>query len=105
MNKKIEKEIELTLQRLGDDTNIEVSPMFADMLNGKIAKMHTARGVDYRSKSFYPVIIILLVVMNISACVVSFTGNSQTDQSSDYQNSVLASEYSIGQNTFSSFLD
>ncbi len=93
MSIKANNEVEKTLQ-LFDDSRIEVNSMFADQLSGRIADMRASRRI-YRSSAFYPAVIVLLIVLNISACMFNFAGHDNTDNE-DYQVSVMASEYSIG---------
>ena len=103
MENRIEQEINKTLQCLDGSFDIQVSPSFAEKLNGSIAEIRVARGVVYRSRAFYPVVILLMVALNFAALTMNFGGRRQVDGGSENQASVIASEYGIGQSGYTSF--
>ena len=103
MENRIEQEINKTLECMGDSLDIQVSPLFAENVNSRIADMRVSRSVGYRSRAFYPVAILLMVVLNIGALIISFTGQQQVDTAVENQISVIASEYGIGQANYMIF--
>ncbi len=103
MENRIEQEINRTLGCMGDSVDIQVSPLFAENLSSRIANMRVSRSVGYRSRAFYPVAILLMVILNSVALMVSFTGRGQVSEAANSQASVIASEYGIGQSGYTSF--
>ncbi|MCK4998968.1 MAG: hypothetical protein KAS23_05515 [Anaerohalosphaera sp.] len=103
MDKNIENEINLTLQCFGESSDINVAPSFIDNLTGRLDGIHPRRGPGYTNRSFYPVMIALMVVLNFTAFFVSYKGNLKTASASSSSTNVLAAEYSIGQNSLASF--
>ena len=103
MDKNIQNEINLTLQCLGESADIQVTPSFVDTLTGRLDGIHPRRGFAYPNRSFYPAMIALMVIFNLTAFFVSFKGNQQVVPASSSQVNVLAAEYSIGQNSLVSF--
>lgn len=103
MKTNIQQEIDKTLGCLGEQANIEVSPLFIDGLSEKIAHLRTRRGHAYRSRAFYPVVVLLMVGLN-AAALMGYFGKQQSagDQSYD-PISVVASEYGIGQSSYMAY--
>ena len=98
MDNRIEQEINKTLECFGGSLDIQASPLFAETLSGRIANIRVSRSVGYRNRAFYPVVIMLMVVLNFATLMASFTGQGQVNNGTEYQASVIASEYGIGQN-------
>jgi len=102
MEDRIEQEIDKTLDCMGDCFDVQVSPLFAEELSGRIAGIRVSRGIWCRSRIFYPVAIALLVVLNVTAGLVSLSRQQPVNDVSNNQVSVLASEYGISQNNYMS---
>ena len=103
MKRKIEQEIDQTLNCLNDSSSIQVSPFFIDTVSNQISHMQTRRGIGYRTQKFYPVVILLMAVLNVTVFMTGLgTRQTETEGGSD-QISVIASEYGIGQNRLASF--
>ncbi len=103
MEKKIEQEINRTLACLNDNIDIQCNPRFSENLSRKISDIRVSRGLGYRNRAFYPVVIGLLAVLNITAGLVSFTEQEPINNASDNQVSVLASEYGLGHDDYIAF--
>ncbi len=103
MENRIEQEINKTLKCMGESLDIQVSPLFAENVNSRIADMRVSRSVGHRSRAFYPVAILLMVVLNLTALMISFRGQQQVDTAVENQISVIASEYGIGQANYMIF--
>lgn len=103
MKRNIEHEIDQTMNCLSESDSIQVSDLFIDAVSGKISGLHTRRGIAYRSRAFYPVIVLLMVGLNLAALLGLF-GKRQSAQSQSYDPvSVMASEYGIGESSYSAF--
>ena len=100
MKRNIQQQIDRTLECLGNQADIEVNPVFIDALSDKIAHLRTRRGLAYRSRAFYPVAALLMVMLN-AAALMGYFGKQQpvSDQSYDALG-VVASEYGIGQSSY-----
>lgn len=103
MKNRIEQEIDKTLGCMGDGFDIHVSPLFVETLNGRIARTQIGRSVGYRSRAFYPVALLLMVVLNSCVLWASFGEQGQVVDDASYQASVIADEYGIGQSNTVSF--
>jgi len=103
MENRIEHQINKTLECLGRDVDIQVSPLFAEKLSNRLAAMRVSRIIGYRNRAFYPVAIVLLIVLNLATSLVSFKGQQPVNFVSNNQVSVLASEYGIGQGSYMIF--
>ena len=93
--KRIEQEIDRTLNCLGDADGIEVSGLFIETVSSKVNGLRGRRGPGYRSKAFYPVVIVLMVVFNLAVLAAVLVPQTQTTQTVDPM-SAMASEYGIG---------
>lgn len=103
MNHKIEQEIDRTLSCLDASDSIQPSDFFLDSLSNKLSHLRTRRGIGYRNRSFYPVVILLMVLLNLTVLLASLgAGRSATDGIYD-QDSVIANEYGIGQSSYVAF--
>lgn len=102
MKNRIAHEIDKTLDCMDETLDIQVNPMFAENLQSRIAGIRVSRGLAYRNRAFYPVAILLLVVMNLAVLSGSFgkqtTGSSQYDQAG-----IMATEYGMGQSGYTTF--
>ena len=96
MENRIEQEVNKTLECMEQGRDFRVNPLFAEELSGRIAGIRVSRA-GYRSRIFYPVVIVLLVVLNFSAGLAFFTKQQPVEETSVNQVSVLASEYGISQ--------
>jgi hypothetical protein len=105
MENRIEQEINRTLEYMSDSIDIQVSPLFAENLSSRIANMRVSSSLGYRNRALYPVAILLMVVLNFAALTASFTGQSQVNGGTDYQATLLASEYGIGQDNYMIFFE
>lgn len=103
MDKRIEQEINKTLNCIEGNPDIQISPLFTENLNSKIASIKVSRITGYQSFVFYPALIVLLVILNFSTGFVSFKDHKQVNGSSNNQISILANEYGIGQNSDMTF--
>jgi hypothetical protein len=100
MENRIEQEINDTLRYLDKNPDIGVSSSFVGDVSSRIAGMRISRGGGYRSRRFYPVVIVLLIALNLVTGLVALKGQQSTSAISNInQGSVLASEYGIGQNS------
>ena len=88
---------------MGDDFGIQVSPVFAENLNRRMSDVSISRGAGFRSRSFYPVMIAVVLVLNLTIGLTTFTGNKFNDADADNQLSSLASEYGMGSSSYSVF--
>ena len=102
MKRQIEQEIDLTLNCLNEFKDIQVSPVFMDTLSGKISHLQMHRNIGYQSGAFYPVVIMLLVVMNIAILVESF-GKQRLESGQYDQTGIMVTEYGMGQNSYTAF--
>ncbi len=96
MDNRIEQEISKTLECMSEISNIQVSPLFAENLSSKIAGIRVSRSVGCRNRAFYPFVIALMVVLNLTAGLVCFRGNEQVNEVDNNQSSIIATEYGIG---------
>jgi hypothetical protein len=103
MENRIEQEVNKTLECMGGDFGIQVSPVFTENLNRRMSDVRISRGAGFRSRSFYPVMISVVLVLNLAIGLTTFTGNKYNEGDADNQLSSLASEYGIGSNRYSSF--
>ena len=103
MENRIEQEVNKTLECMGGDFEILVSPVFTENLNRRMSDVRISRGVGFRSRSFYPVMIAVVLVLNLAIGLTTFTGNKYNEDNADNQLSSLASEYGIGSNSYSAF--
>ncbi len=103
MKNRIEQEVNKTLECMGDDFEIQVSPGFAENLNRRISDGGISRGVSFRSRSFYPVMIVVVLVLNLAIGLTAFTGDKYNESGADNQLSSLASEYGMNSNNYSAF--
>jgi len=101
MEDRIKQEVSKTLAFMGAGSEIQVSGDFAENLSRRIAGVRVYRGAWYRSRAFYPVVIALLIALNVAAMAIKFKVQETRGGALDNQASVLASEYGIGQGTFS----
>lgn len=97
MDNRIENQINKTLECMGRDGDIEVSPLFTEKLSDRLAAMRVSRSIGYRNRTFYPVAIVLLIVLNLAITLASFKVKQSASSVSTSQTNVLASEYGIGQ--------
>lgn len=103
MKHNIEQEIDKTLNCLGVDQDIQVSPLFVDMVSQKAGHLRTRRGVGYQSKAYYPVVILLMVGLNLAVLAANYRSQESATGETDDQIGVIASEYGIGQNSYMDF--
>lgn len=102
MAKNIEQEIDRTLACLGEGTDVQLSPMFVERLSSRAAQVRPARRVGYGSRSFYPVVVAVLVVLNAAVGMARWAGRERGDVTGQDQISVMASEYGIGEQGYGS---
>lgn len=103
MKTNIQHEIDKTLDCLGEQGNVEVSPAFVDAFSNKIGHLHARRNLGYRSRAFYPVIVLLMVMLNAAALMGYFGKQGSASEQSYDEVAVVASEYGVGQSSYTTF--
>jgi hypothetical protein len=103
MKSSIEMEIYKTLECMNEEFDIHPSALFAEKLNARIADVRMCRSVGYRNRSFYPVAIFLMLVLNVAAGLISFRAWQPINEVSGNQTGVLAKEYGIRQSEYTPF--
>lgn len=103
MENRIQQEIDKTLECMQDGLDIPVNPMFAERLSQRVANMRVPRGAGYGSRVSYPVVIVLLVVLNLVTGLVGLRAYQSSNERSDSPATVLATEYGVGQSNLVPF--
>ena len=103
MENRIQQEIDKTLECMQDGLDMPVNPLFANRLSQRMAGMRVPRGAGYRSRVSYPVVIVLLVVLNLTTGLVSLRARQSANETSDNPATVLATEYGVGQSNLVPF--
>ena len=103
MENRIEQEINRTLGCMAGSIDIQVTPLFAENLSSRIAGIRVCRGVVYRSRAFYPVAILVMLLLNLTFFMANVGGQNSVSGRAYDQTSVIASEYGIGQSGYTSF--
>jgi hypothetical protein len=103
MENRIQQEIDKTLACMADGLDVSVNPLFWEGLNRRMANVHVSRGPGYRTRVSYPLVIVLLMVMNLATCLVSVKARQPVSETVASPESVLASEYGLGQDDPMSF--
>ncbi len=103
MNDRIQQEIDKTLECMQNGLDIPVDPMFAERLSQRMATMRVPRGAGYGSRVSYPVVIVLLVVLNLVTGLVSLRVRESANETSDSPATVLATEYGVDQSNLVPF--
>ncbi len=103
MNDRIENEINKTLESLDPGFDIQPGPDFINRVSGKVASIGKPRHLGCQSRVFYPAVILLMLLLNLAAGLVSVKGSGGVSQASAAQLSTLAGEYGIEQNSYANF--
>ena len=103
MNDRIQQEVDKTLECLGDGPDIPTNPLFAEKLSRRVAGVRMSRAGGVGSRISYPLVIAVLIILNVAAAWVSLGSRPAGSDTSSSAESVLASEYGIGQNDLASF--
>lgn len=103
MKDRIQQEVDRTLECLNDGLDIPADPLFAKRLSQRVAGVRMSRSGGVGSRISYPVVIVLLIVLNLAAGVMRFRAHQSSSEVSSSSESVLASEYGLGQNDLASF--
>ena len=98
MENRIQQEIDKTLECMADGLDVSVNPLFWEDLNSRMANVHVSRGHWYQSRVSYPIVIVLLMIMNHATGLASVKARQPVREASTSPESVLAHEYGLGQN-------
>jgi hypothetical protein len=98
MNKEIENEINRTLEHFNDGIDVQVSPLFAESISSRIRGVNRP-GKGRYSRAFYPTVIILLLLLNVSSGLLNLQ-KGRADISPQEKVSILASEYGMAQDDY-----
>ncbi len=100
MKTEKKQQIDEIMDCLGKREAIEPSPMFADVIVGRIDGIRVYRRGGYRSRTFYPVIILLMALLNATAILAAFNRSQASEPQSYDRSAIMASEYGIGQSGY-----
>ena len=103
MKDRIEQEVDRTLECMKDGLGVPVSPLFAEKLSRRIARVQVRRASGYGGRMSYAVVIVLLIALNVTAGLVSLKARQRVGSASSTPESVLAQEYGMGQNDLMSY--
>ena len=99
MNRQVEQEIDRTLDWLGKQEDIQVSPLFIETLCSKVGHLRTHRSVGHRNRYSYLVAISLMAALNIAVLIATLCVGQPVGGETYDSTDVIAREYGIGQST------
>ncbi|MFC1765505.1 hypothetical protein ACFL6U_25965 [Planctomycetota bacterium] len=97
MKNRIQQEIDKTLDYLEEDLDIQVNPTFMQGLNSRMARLKITQAPAYRRRMSYPVVIVVLLMLNLGAGLLSVKARQPAADTSTSPESVLAQEYGLDQ--------
>jgi len=105
MDKRVQQEIDKTLDCFEDGLDIPVNPMFMQGLNSRMARLQVKQVSGHQRRISYPVVIVILLVLNLGTGLLSFKAKawSSVSEASNSPASILAAEYGLGQQIQLSF--
>jgi hypothetical protein len=96
MHNRVENEVDKTLGLI-KNMDIHISPDFSKKMSIRLEKVRIAEPGLYRSRAFYPVAVLILIIFNLAGGFTLIAYSKSQHMNTNYEISVLANDYGIGQ--------